>query len=198
MNIRRLFESIVGWARKYPAVIIGIGIFGYYLTTAFDLFKKSGKMHLTPIDFVLHFDSLIWMWIAAFVFIKLQKTKEKFYGEEIERLTMQHQIEKSKIASTILNQITKQLQDTINNPLAIIGVMTGDIRKRFIAEPEVMRRLDQIDASLHRIHNAIKDVANYQAVQVLELLQTDIRNEILRARSEQESEGHPILGQPAG
>lgn len=197
MNIKRSFESIVGWARKYPAVIIGIGIFGYYLTTALDLFKKSGKMQLTPIDFVLHFDSLIWMWIAAYVFIKLQKTKEKFYGEEIERLTIQHQIEKSKIASTILDQITKQLQDTINNPLAIIGVMTEDIRKRFIAEPEVMRRLDQIDASLHRIHNAIKDVANYQAVQVLELLQTDIRNEILRARSE-ESGGHPILGQPAG
>jgi signal transduction histidine kinase len=193
MNIRRPFESVIGWARKYPAVIVGIGIFGYYLTTALDLFKKSGKIPLTPIDFILHFDSLIWMWIAAFVFIKLQKTKEKVYGEEIEKLVMQHQIEKSKIASTILNQITKQLQDTINNPLAIIGVMTEDIRKRFIAEPEVMRRLDQIDASLQRIHNAIKDVANYQAVQVLELLQTDIRNEILRASTGEEGEGQPFL-----
>ncbi|MGA9364953.1 MAG: hypothetical protein WBW16_11375 [Bacteroidota bacterium] len=195
MKIRRLFQSIAGWARKYPAVIIGIGIFGYYLATALDLFKKSGRMHLTTMDFFLHFDSLIWMWIAAFVFIKLQKTKERFHGEEVEKLMMQHQIEKSKIASTILNEITRQLQDTINNPLAIIGVMTEDIRKRFVGEPDVMRRLDQIDTSLQRIHNAIKDVANYQTVQVLELLQSDMRTEILRSRAGETIDTRPLLGE---
>jgi hypothetical protein len=194
MKIKILFQSIAGWARKNPVVIIGIGIFGYYLASALDLFKKSGRMHLTPVDFFLQFDSLLWMWIAAFVFVKLQKTKEKFFGEEIEKLMMQHQIEKSKIASTILNEITKQLQDTINNPLAIIGVMTEDIRKRFVGEPDVMRRLDEIEVSLQRIHNAIKDVANYQTVQVLELLQSDIRTEILRSRSGERTGSRPLLG----
>jgi hypothetical protein len=175
MRLARPFQVLLGWAKRYPVMIMAVGIFGYYLATALDLFRKSGKVHLSPLDFILQFDSLIWMWIAAFVFIKLQKTKEKFYGEEKERLLIQHQLEKSKIASTILKQITMQLQDTINNPLAIIGVMTEDIRKRFLAEPEVMHRLDQIDTALQRIHNAIKDIATYQTAQVLEALQSDLQ-----------------------
>jgi hypothetical protein len=176
MRLTKPFQVSLGWARRYPVMIMAVGIFGYYLATALDLFKKSGKIHLSPLDFILQFDSLIWMWIAAFVFIKLQNAKEKFYGEQKEKLLVQHQLEKSKIASTILKQITMQLQDTINNPLAIIGAMTEDIRKRFLAEPEVMRRLDQIDASLKRIHTAIKDIATYQTAQVLEALQNDLQS----------------------
>jgi signal transduction histidine kinase len=175
MRLSKTLQIILGWIKQRPVMIIAVGILGYYLATALDLFMKSGKTHLSPLDFILQFDSLIWMWIAAFVFVKLQKTKERFFGEQKEKLVMQHQLDKSKIASAILKQITRQLQDTINNPLAIIGVMTEDIRKRFLAEPEVMRRLDQIDASLRRIHNAIKDIATYQTTQVLEALQSDLQ-----------------------
>ena len=178
--LKRAYHKAVEWIRKYPVVVVAVAMLIYYLTTTLNLFKKSEKMHLSVLDFVLQFDSLIWMWLAAFIFIKLQKTKEKFYGEEREKLMMHHQIEKSKIASTLLKEITKQLQDSINNPLAVIGVMTEDIRKRFFSEPDVMRRLDQIDTALRRIHNAIKDVANYQTAQVLELLQSDIKAEVSR------------------
>jgi hypothetical protein len=176
MIISMAFQHVVGWVKRYPAITIALVIFGYYLTAALDLYKKTGKMHITPLDFVLQFDSLIWMWIAAFIFLKLQNTKEKFYGEEREKLVLQHRVEKSKIASTLLEQITKQLQDTINNPLAIIGVMTEDIRKKFRGDPDVMRRIDQIDAALQRIHNAIKDIATYQTAQVLEVLQNDLQS----------------------
>lgn len=176
MIFRIAFQHVVNWVKRYPVIVIAIAIFGYYLTAAIDLFKKTGKMHITPLDFVLQFNSLIWMWIAAFIFLKLQKTKEKFFGEEREKLILQHQVEKSKIASTLLEQITKQLQDTINNPLAIIRMMTEDIRKKFIGEPGVMRRLDEIDVALQRIHHAIKDVANYQTAKVLDLLQRDVES----------------------
>jgi hypothetical protein len=176
MIFKIAFQRVVAWATRYPVIVIAIAIFGYYLIAAIDMFKKTGKMQVTPLDFVLQFNSLIWMWIAAFVFLKLQKTKEKFYGEEREKLTLQYQVEKSKMASALLQQITKQLQDTINNPLAIIGVMTKEIRKEFRGEPDVMRRLDQIDVSLKRIHNAIKDIATYQTAQVLEALQKDMES----------------------
>jgi hypothetical protein len=189
MKLAKPFQVLLGWAKRYPVIIMAVGIFGYYLATALNLYKKSGKMHLSPLDFILQFDSLIWMWIAAFVFIKLQTTKEKFFGEQKEKLLIQHQLEKSTIASTILKQITMQLQDTINNPLAIIGVMTEDIRKRFVAEPEVMRRLDQIDTALQRIHNAIKDIATYQTAQVLEALQRDLKEGRSSAHSGNNGEG---------
>jgi len=63
-----------------------------------------------------------------------------------------------------------KLQDTINNPLAIISVTTDDIRRRCISDPDIVRRLDQIDTSLQRIHVAIKDVAAYESGRILETL----------------------------
>ena len=172
--LKIIFQQTIKWVQRYPVIVASVAIFGYYTTTALDLFNKSGKTHLTFMDFFLQFDSLIWMWLVAFIFIKLQQTKEKVYSEERDKLSLQFQIDKSKIASTLLKDITKQLQDTINNPLAVISVTIEDIRKRFVADPEILRRLDQIDASMQRIHHAIKDVTNYQSAQVLETLQTEI------------------------
>ena len=174
-TIKKVFEKPISLVQRYPVALTAILVLGYYLTSTFDLFNKSGTMKLTFLDYVLHYDSLIWMWVAAFVFLRLQKTKQKFYDEEREKLFMQLQLEKSKIASNLLKDVTKQLQDSINNPLAVIGVMTEDIRKRFVGDPAVMRRLDQIDTSLQRIHVAIKDVANYQTAQVLEVLQSEMK-----------------------
>lgn len=174
-TIKKIFEKLIHVVQRYPVALTAILVLGYYLTSTVDLFKKSGNMKLTFLDYVLHYDSLIWMWVAAYVFIRLQKTKERFYNEEREKLFMQLQLEKSKIASTLLKDVTKQLQDSINNPLAVISVMTEDIRKRFVGDPAVMRRLDQIDSSLQRIHGAIKDVANYQTAQVLEVLQSEMK-----------------------
>jgi signal transduction histidine kinase len=169
--IKTRFQGLVKWVQRYPVIVATVAILGYYTTTALDLFSKSGKTHLTFMDFFVQFDSLIWMWLVAFVFIKLQQTKEKVYSEEREKLSLQYQLDKSKIASSLLRDITKQLQDTINNPLAVISVTTEDIRKRFVSDPEILRRLDQIDASMQRIHHAIKDIANYQSAKVLETLQ---------------------------
>ena len=181
-TIRNIFERPISLAQRYPVALTAILILGYYLTSTVDLFEKSGNVKLTFLDYVLHYDSLIWMWVAAFVFLRLQKTKERFSDEEREKLFMQLQLEKSKIASTLLKDITKQLQDSINNPLAVIRVMTEDIRKRFVGDPAVMRRLDQIDSSLQRIHVAIKDVANYQTAQVLEALQSEMKTGVSRSR----------------
>jgi signal transduction histidine kinase len=185
MTLKRKLLAMGQWLQRYPGIVASIVILGYYLTTTVDLFDRSGRKSLTFVDFFLHYDSLVWMWLVAFIFIKLQKTKERMHSEERDRLLMQLQIDKSRIASTLLKEITKQLQDSINNPLAVISVMTEDIRKRFIGEPDVMRRLDQIDVSLQRIHNAIKDVANYQTAKVLEALQIDMKDRVPAERSKE-------------
>jgi signal transduction histidine kinase len=169
--LRKRFVSIL---RQYPVLVAGLLIYGYYLATTMNFFSRSNSSQLSFLDFVLQFDSLIWMWITAFVFIKLQQVRDKHLHEEKARTTMETQIEKSAIASNMLKDITMQLQDTVNNPLAIISAMTDEIRKKYIIDPEVVRRLDQIDASLQRIHNAIKDITVYQTEQLLVSLQQNV------------------------
>jgi signal transduction histidine kinase len=162
--IRKVVELI----NKYPLVIGAIVIYAYYLTATIDFFRKTNSGSLSLLDFILQFDSLIWMWLVAFVFVKLQQTREKAMTEERSRIVAESKIQRAALASSLLNEISAQLQDTINNPLAIIRVSTEEIRKKFSTEVDVLRRLDQIDSSLRRIHDAIKDVVVYQSTQMLE------------------------------
>jgi signal transduction histidine kinase len=165
--VTKWFVEVV---KKYPGILAALVIYGYYLATTVDLFEKSQTAHLTTLDFILQFDSLFWMWLTAFVFVKLQKSRESHFVEERQRIVMQTQLEKSALANSILKDITAQLQDTINNPLAIIRMSTEEIRSKFEKHSDVIDRLDQIDASLRRVHNAIKDVAMYEATRILDMI----------------------------
>lgn len=181
MNNSGLVARLLTILNKYPVVIAGIAIYAYYLATTVDFFQKSHDSSFTFLDFVLQFDSLIWMWVAAFVFIKLQQSRESHFAEERQRMVMQTHMEKSAIANSIVKDMTAQLQDTINNPLAIIRMSTEDLRDK-LKDSEGLKRLDQIDASLRRIHHAIKDVTMYESTRILDMI-----GEIV----------HPPVSQPA-
>lgn len=170
MKAKGLLKRLLAILNKYPVVFAGIVIYAYYLTTTVDFFEKSTNGSLTFLDFVLQFDSLIWMWVAAFVFIKLQQSRERHFSEERQRIAMQTHLEKSAIANSILKNMTAQLQDTINNPLAIIRMSTEELRSKINGDPEGQKRLDQIDASLRRIHHAIKDVSMYESTRILDMI----------------------------
>lgn len=170
MKEQGVVNQILRIVNKYPVLIAGIAIYGYYLTTTVDFFEKSHEGKFSLLDFVLQFDSLFWMWITAFVFIKLQQSRESHFAEERQRIAMQTHLEKSAIANSILKDMTAQLQDTINNPLAIIRMSTEDLREKLESNPDMKKRLDQIDASLRRIHHAIKDVTMYESTRILDMI----------------------------
>jgi signal transduction histidine kinase len=170
MNSVSVVKKALAFAGKYPVAVAAVAIYGYYLTTTVDFFRKSHDTPFTFLDFVLQFDSLFWMWITAFVFIKLQQSRESHFQEERQRMAMQTHLEKSALANSILKDITAQLQDTINNPLAIIRMSTEELRNRLAKDSEASKRLDQIDAALRRVHNAIKDVAMYESTRILDMI----------------------------
>lgn len=174
---KTVWKKVSSIFQQYSVVVAGLLIYSYYLATTMNFFDRSHNAQMTFLDFVLQFDSLIWMWVTAFVVVKLQQVKQKQFEETQARQNMQTQIEKSAIASHLLKDITMQLQDTINNPLAIISTVTEDIRRKHVVDPELVRKLDQIDASLQRIHNAIKDVRVYQTEQLLESVQQNVGSE---------------------
>lgn len=178
--LNRIKAYVLRIVQKYPVVMAGVFIYGYYLTTTLNFFQHTGKGQRSFLDFVLEFDSLIWMWLAAFAFIKLQSVKDKFFKDEKEKLAIRHELQMSTLASNMLKDITKQLQDEINNPLTVISMMSNDIRKKSTEDADTLRRLDQIESSIRRIHLAIKDVATYQSNLLLTNLQKGIAEEGLK------------------
>jgi len=151
-----------------------LGIYGYYLFTTLNFYKKSEVAHLTLLDFILQYDSLIWMWLVVYVVSRAQTLKQKYEADIVNKHHLLSEVEKSAVASSVLQSVIRHLQDTINNPLAIIGSMTGELRKHNSSDPHVSRQFDQIEESLHRIHAAIKDVEVYESTQLLEQLHKQV------------------------
>ena len=163
---KRLFQ----WISKYPIVFSVLGLYGYYLFTTLEFFKKSEVGHLSLIDFIFQYDSLIWMWLVVYVVSRAQSLKQKYESAASNKTNIVAEVEKSAIASAVLRNVIHLLQDTINNPLAIIANTAEEVRRQIPSDSHLNRQFDLIESSLQRIHNAIKDVEVYESTQLLEQL----------------------------
>jgi hypothetical protein len=172
--VKKIWKKLFNWISKYPIVFSVLGIYAYYLFTTLNLFKKSEVGHLSLLDFILQYDSLIWMWLVVYVVSRAQAVKQKYELDESNRKQILSEVEKSSVASVVLHNVIHLLQDAINNPLAIIGSTIKDVRKRNSSDPYIGRQFDQIEASLQRIHNAIKDVQVYESTKLLEQLHRQV------------------------
>jgi signal transduction histidine kinase len=169
-----IWRRLSQWIGRYPLVFSVLGIYGYYLFTTLNFFKRSEVSHLTLFDFILQYDSLFWMWLVVYVVSRTQSMKQRYEAGDSSRKQILSEVEKSAVASAVLQNVIRLLQDAINNPLAIIGSTAEEMRKHYPAGPQSARHFDQIDASLQRIHNAIKDVEVYQSTLLLEHLHKQV------------------------
>jgi signal transduction histidine kinase len=172
--VKSIWKKLLRWVNAYPIVISVLGIYAYYLFTTLNLFKKSEVTRLSFSDFIVHYDSLIWMWLVVYLYFRAQTIKKKYESNELSRNQILSEVEKSSIASVVLHNVIHLLQDAINNPLAIIGSTTEEIRRQSSSDPRLNRQFDQIEASLQRIHNAIKDVQVYESTELLEQLHKQV------------------------
>ncbi len=154
-------------AEKYPAILAAIVIYLYYLLTSFNFFKHHAERQ-TLLDYVMQFDSLFFLWLAAAAFLQVQKMRKSNEQEREERHNVERVLDRQQIYGTLIKDITMLLQDNVNNPLAIISVTTQEIRRRFESDKEILRWLDRIDGAMQRIHNTIRDLQAYEAQKLLE------------------------------
>ena len=168
MNVLKLiFQRMRSLAEKYPVVLAAIVIYAYYLLTSINFFKHQTEKQ-SFLDYVMQFDSLFFLWLAAAAFLQLQKMRKSHDKEQDQRRTMERVLDRQQIYGTLIKDITSLLQDNVNNPLAIISVTTQEIRRRFESDKEILRWLDRIDGAMQRIHNTIRDLQAYEAQKLLE------------------------------
>jgi signal transduction histidine kinase len=114
------------------------------------------------------------MWLVVYLLSRAQTMKQKYESDDTTKKQILSDVEKSSVASVVLHNVIRLLQDAINNPLAIIGSTAEEIRKRSPSDPYLSRQFEQINASLQRIHNAIKDVQVYESTELLEQLHRQV------------------------
>ena len=129
---------------------------------------SGGVVGTVPAILLRQLPSLLYLYFRA------QTIKKKYESNELSRNQILSEVEKSSIASVVLHNVIHLLQDAINNPLAIIGSTTEEIRRQSSSDPRLNRQFDQIEASLQRIHNAIKDVQVYESTELLEQLHKQV------------------------
>lgn len=166
-----MFKNLYKWAKdivnKYPVVVAGVVIYLYYLGTTVDfLGHATGKK--TFWEYIIQFDSLIFLWIASAALIQLQSARKEKRLEEENRRSMERLIDRQEIYSGLLKDIMMLLQDNVNNPLAIISTTTQEIRRKFHNDAEIMRWLDRIEGAMTRIHHTIRDLEAYEARKLLD------------------------------
>jgi len=165
--MKRLYEYCKGIVSKYPVVVAGVVIYLYYLGTTVD-FLGHASTKRTFWEYILQFDSLIFLWIASAALISLQNAKKEKRHAEENRRSMERLIDRQEIYSGLLKDIMMLLQDNVNNPLAIISTTTEEIRRKFNNDAEINRWLDRIDGAMTRIHHTIRDLEAYEARKLLE------------------------------
>lgn len=165
--LKYLLSKIKVLFTHYPVVIAGIIIYIYYLITSLNLFQTINEKR-TFIDYLLQFDSLIFMWLAIAAFLQLQKIKQGHVVESMKRFEFEKRLEIQKIHTDVVNEISSLLQDNVNNALAVISVTSKEIRRKFEEDSEIIKWLDRIDTSMHRIHSTIRDIQHYETQKMIE------------------------------
>lgn len=162
-NIPRSFLRFLDRHSIFVATIV---IAGYYVFATLDLFQHT-QIKKGLLEYILRFDSLIFMWVIAAVVIQLQKHKRERQAEEEHRKRIFHEYERQRAQLQMLDEFTMLLQDTVNNPLAAISITTHNLRKRFASDMEVASSADRIEASLQRINGVIR---NFKAEQTQKIV----------------------------
>ena len=152
---------------RYPVIVAALVIYLYYLLTSFNLFQHKGEKD-SFLDYIIQFDSLFFLWIAAAALLQVQKLRRSYKKEEEHRHNIERILDRQQIYSQLVNEITALLQDNVNNPLAVISVTTQEMRKKFEHDDEIVRWLDRIDGAMQRIHHTIGGIHAYETQKMID------------------------------
>ncbi|HLX12751.1 MAG TPA: hypothetical protein VKS81_08055 [Bacteroidota bacterium] len=164
--MKSIWKKAKDLVEQYPVIIAALVIYGYYLLTSLDLFHHHEKESF--IDYLLRYDSLFFLWLAAASFLQLQRTRKASKQNADQQRDIERVMDRQIVHERFVKEITMMLQDSINNPLAVISVTSHEIRKRFEKDIEILHWIDRIESSIQRINNTIRDLQVYEANKMIE------------------------------
>jgi signal transduction histidine kinase len=165
--LKKFFRPVWKIINDYPAVVTAVVIYVYYLITSVNYFAHASQKK-TFLDYLLQFDSLIWMWLAAVAWLQVQSYRKRQQEETAKRQIFEYELQLQQVQNAIIDDITNVLQDSINNPLTIISLKTQEIRRKFEEDSEIVRLLETIEAAMRRIEQTVRDLKTYETQKMMQ------------------------------
>jgi hypothetical protein len=81
---------------------------------------------------------------------------------------VEKEFERQRIHLRMLDDITRRVQEKVNNPLAAISISSHTIRRKHQEDVELTSWLDRIDSSLKTIHGSISEMKASQIEKIME------------------------------
>jgi hypothetical protein len=170
MSSRAMIQSRASsiW-EKYGILLAGIFIFAYYLWAAINLFGSPNPRRDFQ-GYFFQFSSVVLLWGLAFLGAKLFEYMKKQKEEQEKNQTLVQEYEHRRMQLELLDEVSTMLNDTVNNPLAIISVSASSIRERFQPDDPVLVYLDSIDGALKRVQEVLADFKSHQTKKIVNSL----------------------------
>ncbi len=172
MPLTRFSQSFLGWIVRHPAVFSGLVIYAYYLVTTLDfLFEMLGPEEAQELglwDYVSQFDALTVMWLLAYTFVRSLALRERVHEEEKKVLEQRRHIEVQAAQIQALKDVTVTFMDKINNPVAIIVMYLGRLKKHLHRRSDAIADFEMIRKAADRISKTLKKVASMHEYKVVE------------------------------
>lgn len=162
--VKRIWEH-------YGIFLAGITIFAYYLWAAIDLFGSPNPRRGFQ-GYFFQFSSVVLLWGLTYLGAKLFEYVKKQKEEQERNETLVQEYEYRRMQLELLDEVSTILNDTVNNPLAVISVSSSSIRERFQSADPVLAYLDNIDGALKRVQEVLSDFKSYQTKKIVGSLQS--------------------------
>jgi hypothetical protein len=159
-SIKKFYEKIKEFSIAHPAVLSGYFIYGYLFFCILQYFLKARSysfFHSHVIaNIVDSFDAFPFMWLLSVALVKVIDVRTKLHKSEEQRLIAERekQIQQSQLKT--LQEITRGVQHHINNPLAIITLSLGPVRKALGDKADLTNHINAIDDAVNRITTAME------------------------------------------
>ncbi len=158
-----------GLNERYGALLAGILILAYYLWAAIDLFMNpNARRDFT--GYFFQFGSVVMLWGIVFLGAKVFDYKKKQKEEQERNRAIAQEYERRKMQLEVLDEVSLLLNDTVNNPLAVISLSASTIRSRFEPDGEILAYLDRIDGALARVREVLANFKAHQTTKIVKAI----------------------------
>ena len=160
-SIKKFYEQTKAFCIQYPAVLSGYFIYSYLFYCILQYFFKAKNITVFSSHVVMNvvdsFDAFPFMWLLSVALVKVIEIRTKLLKSEEARLLGEREIQFHQAQLKTLHEVTRGVQHHINNPLAIITLSLGSIRKVAGNNPEILVQLETANEALDRINIALED-----------------------------------------
>lgn len=170
--MKKIYLPVRDFILRYPAILAAYLIYSYYFISTMDFYIRFKHRHFGTTEALQHFDTVLWMWLLAFLLVKVIELRERLHQKERETLEKQHDIELKETQIQTLHEVILTLKHEINNPLAIILGYIRLLRKQ-VNDPDAVKKIDEIEHASQRINHALKE---FSAAQVYEVSDSPVGN----------------------